>query len=129
MVYVVQSKTSKQFADKILHVISDWGFEHEHLFRFIKFVYALLDKNSNEYSLIINALSQRNKKDVIKMFVSVQDEAEARGEAKGEARGEARGIEIGKVEVYYNDLEWSPEQIAQKLDMDIEHVNEIISKF
>ena len=44
------------------------------------------------------------------------------GEVRGEARGEARG----KIEILHTEFGLSPEEIAKKLNMELQQVKEIL---
>ena len=48
------------------------------------------------------------------------------GKAEGIEVGRAEGIEIGEIKVYHKELQLSPEEIAQKMNIPIERVIEII---
>ncbi len=72
MLYIVKSNNFNQFADRIINVVCEWNLEQRNLLRFVNFVYSLLDKDSNEHTVIINMLLEHN--DVANMLNSVQNE-------------------------------------------------------
>ena len=55
-----------------------------------------------------------------------QAEGKAEGEAKGKAEGIAEGIAKGRIKVYHEDLQLSPEEISDKINLPLNKVVEII---
>ncbi len=61
---------------------------------------------------------------------TVLDKVENRGIEKGLAQGMAQGLEQGKLEgmtqIYYTEMHYSADQIAQKLDAPVDLIQQLI---
>ncbi|OOB79271.1 MAG: hypothetical protein BEN18_04380 [Epulopiscium sp. Nuni2H_MBin001] len=142
MMFVVKSNSADEFIDNIIYVINYWGLEEGQRNKFLRYIRPVL--KSDEARKIRESVIYY-RKEVEKMFVSVDDEIMAKGRAqgkaegiiegmaKGEARGEAIGVAVGeargKVEVYYKEMKLTPQQIAVKLGIDVKEVQQIIKSF
>ncbi len=62
---------------------------------------------------------------------TVLDKVENRGIEKGLAQGMAQGLEQGKLEgmtqIYYTEMHYSADQIAQKLDAPVDLIQQLIN--